>query len=590
MKLSIFSRMNLVGLIFSLVGIASIFQMIRIQAIVNIPANELEDEQVTLLPQRGSIYDRGGNLLAGSQVVYEISVDLRVYHNPETIAYTLNTVLGLDYSKVLESASWDPIKNGPPYNITLVDFVTQDKVDKINELKIRIREENKNVKPRKDEILPTLSGLIITPHLSRSYPENDLASNILGFFTFRDRANGRGNYGIEGKYDELLTGTPKVVTVSPDPNAVRDIPPVPTGADLILTIDREIQNSMEKLLEKAVTKNNATSGTLIVMDPKTGEILAMSSTPRMNLNDYGKYTQIYPRQTDFNRAIGTTYEPGSVFKILTVAAALDAKAIVPTDRYLDKGSIEIGGYIIQNWDRKAYGWQDITGCLQHSLNVCLTWIAQKLGTKNFYSYMNAFGIGHLTDIDLEGESKQTLKVPGDPEWYEVNLGTNSFGQGVAVTPIQMAMAASAIANDGKMMAPHLLRSYVLDGVQYDKQPQVVGMPITADTAHTLSEMLANSLELEASTALVPGYRVAGKTGTAEIPLPGGYFEKLTNASFVGWGPVDDPKFLVFLWLEKPTTNTWSSVVAAPVFSEIVKNLVVLMDIPPDATRKALYKK
>jgi cell division protein FtsI/penicillin-binding protein 2 len=172
-----------------------------------------------------------------------------------------------------------------------------------------------------------------------------------------------------------------------------------------------------------------------------------------------------------------------------------------------------------------------------------------------------------------------LSVPGDPTWYTVNLATNSFGQGLAVTPIQLITAISSIANDGKMMAPHILKAYIQDGVQYDTKPQVLGQPISAETAHTLTEMLATSLEQEASDALVEGIRVAGKTGTAEIAVNGMYTSNLTNASFVGWGPTSDPKFIVYIWLEKPRTSIWGSVVAAPVFRDVVKELVVLMDIP-----------
>jgi cell division protein FtsI/penicillin-binding protein 2 len=172
-------------------------------------------------------------------------------------------------------------------------------------------------------------------------------------------------------------------------------------------------------------------------------------------------------------------------------------------------------------------------------------------------------------------------------WYTINLATNSFGQGVAVTPIQLLMAASAIANDGKMVAPHLLKAYIQDGQQYNTASQYVGMPITAETARTLTDMLATSLEEEASDALVEGYRVAGKTGTAEIAVNGQYSSNQTNASFVGWGPVDDPKFIVYVWLEKPKSSIWGSIVAAPVFRDVVQEIVVLMNIPPDDVRLSM---
>jgi cell division protein FtsI/penicillin-binding protein 2 len=202
--------------------------------------------------------------------------------------------------------------------------------------------------------------------------------------------------------------------------------------------------------------------------------------------------------------------------------------------------------------------------------------------------MRAFGIGHLTNVDLANEVSGRLKVPGDADWYDADLGTNSFGQGVAATPLQMAAAISSLANDGKMMAPRIVRSIVNEGRQFDTEPRVAGQPIKPETARALTEMLAASLEDEASDALVEGYRVAGKTGTAEIPTPFGYTSGVTNASFVGWGPVDDTRFLVYIWLEKPETSIWGSVVAAPVFRQVVERLVVLMDIPPDGVRQQLH--
>jgi cell division protein FtsI/penicillin-binding protein 2 len=222
--------------------------------------------------------------------------------------------------------------------------------------------------------------------------------------------------------------------------------------------------------------------------------------------------------------------------------------------------------------------------MQHSLNVCLAWIAQEMGPTQFYKYMQEFGIGRYTGIDLAGEQVYPLSLPGDSNWYPVNLATNSFGQGLATTPIQMITSIAAMANDGKMMAPHLVKAYIQDGVQYEVNPRVIRQVVKPETARMVTEMLAISLENEASNALVEGYRVAGKTGTAQIPGPGGYTNQ-TNASFVGWGPVDDPRFIVYVWLEKPTSSEWGSVVAAPVFAQAVEELVVMMKIPPDEVRQ-----
>jgi cell division protein FtsI/penicillin-binding protein 2 len=207
-----------------------------------------------------------------------------------------------------------------------------------------------------------------------------------------------------------------------------------------------------------------------------------------------------------------------------------------------------------------------------------------MGPQIFYGYMERFGLGHPTGVDLAGEAIGRLKIPGDTDWYPVDLGTNAFGQGISVTPLQLLMAASAIANEGKMATPHVLHAMLRDGHQYNVPSQYAGSPIKAQTARTLTNMLAISLENESSLALLPGYRLAGKTGTAQIPTDYGYDDTQTNASFIGWGPIDDPQFMVYIWLQKPTLSTWSSETAAPVFSQVAQQTVILLNIPPDMVR------
>jgi cell division protein FtsI/penicillin-binding protein 2 len=425
-----------------------------------------------------------------------------------------------------------------------------------------------------------LSGLGFKPHFQRSYPEKSLASNVLGFVT-RD---GRGYFGIEEKYNDLLAGTPVQMWVPRDPTKAIEIPRVPNGTTLVLTLDRDLQAKVETILDESLIEYGAKNGTIIVMNPKSGEILAMASTPRIDLNNYTDYFQVFDNGSAYNRSIGMAYEPGSVVKILTMAAALDTGTVTPETTYIDTGSITVGGITIQNWNRQAWGQRNMIECLQHSLNVCLAWVATQMGSPAFYSYMERFGLGHSTGVDLAGEATGRLKVPGDSDWYPVDLGANAFGQGVAVTPLQMMMAASAIANNGQMVTPHVLYAMLRDGHQYNVPSQYAGSPIKAETARTLNEMLAISLQNESASALLPGYRVAGKTGTAQIPTPFGYDPNHTNVSFIGWGPADDPQFMIYVWLQEPTTSIWSSETAAPVFSRVAEQTVIALNIPPDIVR------
>ncbi|MCL4560524.1 MAG: penicillin-binding protein 2 [Chloroflexi bacterium] len=585
-------RYSVLAIILGLSSLAIVVQIVRIQdsssaSQLLAQAARYSGEYHTIYPERGDIYDRWGHLLAGNEQVYEIGADLQQVVDPKTIATTLNSILGTDYAQTLAAASI-PYVEGKAQYVVLDDFITPEKVQEITQLKDEYTKQASENPNRKNN--PSLSGLVFTPHLKRSYPEGDLASNVLGFYSYLDRENGRGFFGIEEKYNDLLAGTPQEVWTPFDPHLVQNVPEVQPGSSLILTIDREIQASVETILNHALETTEATSGTIIVMDPNNGDILAMATTPRLNPNEYWKYAEVFPSPTPFNRAVSQTYEPGSVFKVLTMAAALDTGTVKPNTPFLDTGVFEIGGSYIHNWDGSAWGQQDMIGCMQHSLNVCLAWVASQVGATHFYDYVRAFGIGHQTGIDLGGEVTYPLRIPGDAQWFPVDLGTNSFGQGIAVTPIQMVMAVSAIANQkGEMVAPHILKAMVNNGRQYNTNTQVVGSPISAATAQTLTNMLVESLQQESSDALVPGYTVAGKTGTAEIPTDKGYSSELTNASFVGWGPIPDPQFLVYVWLEKPRTSIWGSVVASPVFSDVVKSLVVLMDIPPDNQRQLIYK-
>jgi len=545
--------------------------------------------QKVLDPERGAIYDRFGNLLASNKMVYEVGIDLtEPARNPYTVAKYLSNLLGKDFTEIynLAGAADKPSLND--YNI-LADFVDGTTIAKITALQNSLAASPERALEG-SKTPGTLAGVDWKPHMIREYPEGTLASNIIGFYSFLDRQTGGPHFGVEEEFGGILAGVGQTVDVSTQPRDASDIPMIPPGDSLVLTINRSMQQAVEKILDKAVEKNKAVSGTVIVYDPKTGEILAMATNPRIDPNKYSDSWDTIQNGHSYDRAIDITYEPGSVFKVLTMASALDSGAVTPESIFVDTGSIELGGYTIYDWDRNAWGRQNMTGCMQHSLNVCLTWVAEQLGPTRFYSYMKAFGVGQYTNVDLAGEKITPLAVPGDNNWYPINLGTNSFGQGLAVTPIQMVQSVGAVANNGKMMYPHLVKAIIKNGEKTEFAPRQIGQPITAKTAHTLTNMLAVSLEEEASTALVDGYRLAGKTGTAEIPSPQGYISNVTNASFVGWGPVDDPQFVVYVWLEKPKSSIWGSIVASPVFADVVQQLVVLMDIPSDAQRQQIASK
>jgi cell division protein FtsI/penicillin-binding protein 2 len=269
-----------------------------------------------------------------------------------------------------------------------------------------------------------------------------------------------------------------------------------------------------------------------------------------------------------------------------MAAGLDAGEIGPEGVIYDGGQIEVGGRVIYNWDRQGHGQVDMTDVLAKSLNVGVAQVAVALGKERFYTYVKRFGLGRLSEVDLDNEGPGTLKTPKDASWHESDLGTNSFGQGIAVTPIQIAAAVAAIANEGMLMKPYIVQRVVDGERSIEVKPTVVRRAVSAETATTLTRMLSAALERANSKALLSNHRIAGKTGTAQIPIPGGYHPTLTLASFAGYLPADDPQILVLVIIDRPMTSKWGSQTAAPTFKRIAEQLTILLDIPPDDVQLA----
>lgn len=593
MKPPFYARYTIVALVCLALGLGIVVQLVRInytpfaRDLIEKSA-DYQGVKKTVYPPRGTIYDRSGYILATNQIGYELGLDLKLVSDPESIAFAAASLLEeLSYGDIFEIASTEKRETENRYFV-LSSYVSKEKIKELEQLEetyaIR-RMESRSTKPN-------LNGLIWTPMQQRAYPEGPLAANVLGFYNYFSRETAQGVYGVEEAYNRLLTGKPENVYMPNDPNLVEALPDINPGASLVLTIDREIQKMLEDTLQEAIDWSGAEGGTIIVSDPETGEVLGMASTPFFDPNKYWEYEETFPGITPYNRAVGTAYEPGSVFKVITMAAALDSGVVEPTSTYTDATGVYWvdDSWPIYNWNGGAWGEQTMTGCMQNSLNVCLAYLAiERLEADLFYHYLQSFGFGRSTGIDLASEANYPLRLPDNNQWVTLDLATNSFGQGIAVTPIQMVAAVSAVANDGRMMTPHVVRSVVDRGQQYNVTPQLINAPISAEAAKEVTQMLQVALEEEASSAVVQGYSLAGKTGTGEIPTEFGYTSEFTNTSFVGWGPTEDPKFVVYVWLEKPSISKWGSEVAAPVFKDVVEQLVVLMRIPPDHVRLSLNK-
>lgn len=600
-------RYLVIAVVFSLFGVAIIGQMTRIQLTVDrqeLPAAYEMGQWEKAASRRGLILDRNGHLLAGNQTVYAVDVDFsdrggrRQVAVLKTISELAIDIFEINNEQMIEILRADP--RPPLRTLTVERFATAEELTRFLtavkalekppgfEVQINGNDEEEDPNKKYDLVDCSASSRVhCTPYLVRSYPEGDLAANVIGFVM---RDENRGVLGIEEKYDSSLFGNDRSLWALWDPHKADQAPDPDHGANIVLTIDSVLQRDVEKILDSAMKKNGSLAGTIVVMDPESGDILAMASSPRADVSEYWKedYREIVNNRGNiFNYAI-KAYEPGSVVKVLTMAAALDAGVVDPDTEFLDKGKIEIGGITIRNWNEQSWGPQTMTTCMQHSLNVCLAWVAKQLESERFYSYFQNFGFGQLTGVELAGEVPGLIKNYQSPEFTRSELATNSFGQGIEITPVQMLKAISSVANDGEMVAPRIIKSIIDEGYEYTPPKTIVGHPISKETADTLSEMLEKSLKEESSLALVPGISLAGKTGTAEIYVQGkGYTTSATNASFVGWGPEDDPKFMVYVWFHKPTTSIWGSEVAAPVFSKVVQRLVVHLGIPPDSVRTSL---
>ncbi len=522
----------------------------------NKPVLERPDAQ-----PRGTIRDRNGYLLATDTVSYKFGVSPKIASYPEHTAKEISAITGIPAGSLEEIL----LRDDPYYVIT--DTVPYTMGQELVQL------EN--------------PAFVMEPILSRAYPEGRLAAHLLGFVN----AERRGLAGIEMYYDDLLKDEQAIDRPeSPLAEEIklghRPFNPTRNGVDLILALDRSIQFMAEQELETAVQDFEAKGGTIIVMEPKTGDILAMASSPNYDPNHYGNYLD----NPDIfqNPAVQKVYEPGSIFKMITVAAALDTGLVSPETVYTCVGSIEVGGRIIRNWDGKAYGPRTITEILGYSLNTGTAWLSTSLGAERFYRYIDAFGFGKPTNVDLGSEASGFVKHPGDGEWHASDLGTNAFGQGIAVTPVQMISAAASLLNDGKLMQPRVVKAIINRGHIQEVPVEVRGQSVSPEIARIMQRMLADGVEMETELALIEGWRVGGKTGTAQVPIPGGYHATDTIASFIGFAPADDPAFIILVKLDRPLgIHQWGSQSAAPLFRRLAQRILNYYNIPPDMYRTAL---
>lgn len=531
----------------------------------------------TLTGTRGQIFFSDGSLLASVNPIFSVFAQPKVVKQDKKgeIAYSLAKTIwdfehqDLDIEKKTRLAQIDELKN-EIYKTLGQDLYWVPIKPNIN---IDLKKEIEDLK---------IEGIGFEQSNGRFYPEGSSAAHLAGFVGSNSRGENTGYFGIEGYYEGELKGISGKLRHEKDAFGL----PILTGEfftteavngkDIVLNIDRTVQFIVENALKKGIVKYGAKSASVVVMDPQTGGILAMASYPNYDPYEYFKY----PKEFYRNPIVADQYEPGSTFKVLTMAAAVN-EDLVKSDTKCDicDKPVQMGGFTIKTWNNKYQADATMKDVIVHSDNTGMVFVGKKLGLDTFYRYIEDFGFGKATDIDLQDESSPNIR-PKD-EWREIDVATASFGQGIAVTPIQMVRAVSVIANGGKLMEPRVAREIVEGDKKYEVEPMVIKEVIKPETAKVITEIMVAAVQEGEAKAYVPkGYKIAGKTGTAQIPVAGHYDPNKTIASFVGFAPADNPKFVMLVRYDQPTSSIYGSETAAPTFFEIAKQLFPYFKIAP----------
>lgn len=553
------SRLRSLGVVVIILMFVLLWRLFDIQVVkhnhyVSLAEGQQRFEK-TEIAQRGKIYVHDS--VVDDKAYYPLAFDVKKFSvwvvpnqvkNKEDVSKKLEGLLGISQNEIFEKINNDktyipPIKKG---------------------LSLKEADEIKNNK---------IIGVFVMPELSRYYPEATLSAQVLGFVNYE----GDGKYGFEGRYDSELKGTAGNVKGEKDTlgrtiNLLEQKEPQ-NGTSYVLTIDRTVQYFVEKKLTEALKSYEATSGTILIMDIKTGGIVAMASNPSYDPNNFKDYAKdnssIY-----INPAIAHLYEPGSIFKPLIMAAAIDQGAVTAETKNVFGAKVNVGGFEINTAERKAFGEENMTQVLQNSDNVAMVWVSEQLGKENLYKYIKSFNLFDKTGIDLDTEA--VGYAPPLKQWRDINRATISFGQGISVTPIELLSAYATIANKGVYIYPHMVDKIIFnDGTEKKIQKQEGERVLKTETAKTISEMLYSVVQNgHSKRAQVAGFKVGAKTGTAQIPIPGGGYEESEDGlgiyihSLAGFAPIDDPRYAMIVKLDRPKSSKYAESTAAPLFGEI----------------------
>ena len=516
-------------------------------------AKDQHRQTVVLPASRGTIYDRTGTPLAVGEQATTVYADPRRIRDARRAAQVAGRVLGIKPSALLGRLS--DRSRGFVYVARKAD---PDKAARLAERK--------------------LAGFGFYREERRVYPQRSVAAQVLGYAG----VDNRGLEGVESALDPVLMGRPGSETIVKDPigRAIDVVASTPAheGRDVYLTLDHNLQANAEAVLSQTVSRWHARAATAVVLDPRSGAILAMASAPTYDANRFPEVAS-WDRERTTNRAVTDTYEPGSTFKVVTISGALADRIVAPGTTFVLPPSIQVADRVIHDSHERGTEQMSVAEILWRSSNVGTVTVAEKLGARRLAAWIDRFGFGHSTGLAFPGESAGIV-LP-EARWSGSTIGNVPIGQGIAVTGLQMAAAYASVANKGVWVQPHLVKRIAEGPALRPKHRRVLPRKV----ARTMAHLLVGVVDTEGGTgslAAVPGYHVAGKTGTAQKPIPGGYSTSKYVASFVGFVPATKPRLVILVTVDEPHDAIWGGVVAAPAFQSIAQFALQYLEVPPDA--------
>ncbi len=568
-----FSRSDFVFAVFVATSAIFIVKLFTIQVsrheVLAAQATKQYQNLQQIQAKRGNIYTRDMYPLAATQKAYLMFFEPKLVSDFTKTSQAVSKILAEGDSKLFES-----------YNSRFLDLLKLDLYWVAAEHEILPETKNKL-----EEL--NIKGVGFEEEPIRFYPEKRLASHVLGYVAKKKAETIQGYFGVEGYFNGDLQGKPGRVVQERDATGspilvgkYKKDDPI-NGTDIVLTLDRSIQYMVEKKLIEGVKKYEADFGSVIVMDALTGQILALANYPDYdpsNLTFNEEKKDMYSDQK-INFAVSEVYEPGSVIKALTVSSGIDTGVISPNTTFTDAGPVNYSDYTIDNWDGKHHGIQTITELLQKSNNIGSSWVAHQVGGKNLYKYFRSFGLGSRSGIELEGEDSGFLKA--EDSLTAIDLATSGFGQGMSATPLQVLNAFNTIANDGILLRPRIVMEMREDGRVITLSTKPVKRVMSKDSADTVERMLEEAaVGGESKYFVLKNYRIAGKTGTAQIPKDGKYDPNETNATFVGYLS-GEKKISMLVKLNRPKTSPYAAETAVPMWMDIATEMIKYYGIAPD---------